>query len=75
MFTDGPKLAANIKEQYKVQWPSPGAAWTMKVFDLLRYIRHGLIFCEGQPLPVVSNNKLQNTALKQQIIPPVVFWK
>ena len=34
---DGPKLAATIKEQYKVQWPSPGAAaWTMKVFDLYR---------------------------------------
>jgi arylsulfatase A-like enzyme len=34
---DGPKLAATIKEQYKVQWPSPGAAaWTMKIFDLYR---------------------------------------
>jgi arylsulfatase len=34
---DGPKIAATIKEQYKVQWPSPGAAaWTMKVFDLYR---------------------------------------
>jgi arylsulfatase len=34
---DGPKLAATIKEQYKVQWPSPGAAaWSMKIFDLYR---------------------------------------
>jgi arylsulfatase len=34
---DGPKLAATIKEQYKVQWPAPGAAaWTMKIFDLYR---------------------------------------
>ena len=34
---DGPKLAATIKEQYKVKWPSPGAAaWTMKIFDLYR---------------------------------------
>lgn len=34
---DGPKLAATIKEQYKVQWPSPGAAaWTMKIYDLFR---------------------------------------
>ncbi len=34
---DGPKLVATIKEQYKVQWPSPcTAAWTMKVFDLYR---------------------------------------
>jgi arylsulfatase A-like enzyme len=34
---DGPKLAATIKEQYKVVWPSPGAAaWTMKIYDLYR---------------------------------------
>jgi arylsulfatase len=34
---DGPNLAATIKEQYKVQWPSPGAAaWSMKIFDLYR---------------------------------------
>ena len=34
---DGPKLAATIKQQYKVQWPSPGAAaWSMKIFDLFR---------------------------------------
>ena len=34
---DGPKLAATIKEQYKVQWPSPGApAWSLKIFDLYR---------------------------------------
>jgi arylsulfatase len=34
---DGPKLAATIKQQYKVQWPPPGAAaWSMKIFDLFR---------------------------------------
>ena len=34
---DGPKLAATIKQQYKVQWPAPGAAaWSMKIFDLYR---------------------------------------
>jgi len=34
---DGPTLAATIKEQYKVQWPSPGAAaWAMKIYDLFR---------------------------------------
>jgi arylsulfatase len=34
---DGPKLAATIKQQYKVQWPAPGAAaWSMKIFDLFR---------------------------------------
>jgi arylsulfatase len=34
---DGPKLTATIKQQYKVQWPSPGAAaWSMKIFDLFR---------------------------------------
>jgi arylsulfatase A-like enzyme len=34
---DGPKLAATIKQQYKVQWPAPGAAaWSMKIFDLHR---------------------------------------
>ena len=34
---DGPKLAATVKEQYKVVWPAPGAAaWTMKVYDLYR---------------------------------------
>lgn len=34
---DGPKLAATIKEQYKVQWPSPGkAAWMAKIYDLYR---------------------------------------
>lgn len=34
---DGPKLAATVKEQYKVQWPGPGAAaWSMKIFDLYR---------------------------------------
>jgi len=34
---DGPNLAATIKQQYKVQWPGPGAAaWSMKIFDLYR---------------------------------------
>ncbi len=34
---DGPKLAATIKQQYKAQWPAPGAAaWSMKIFDLFR---------------------------------------
>jgi arylsulfatase A-like enzyme len=34
---DGPKLAATIKQQYKVKWPSPGAAaWSMKIYDLFR---------------------------------------
>ena len=34
---DGPNLAATIKQQYKAQWPAPGAAaWSMKIFDLYR---------------------------------------
>jgi arylsulfatase len=34
---DGPKLSATIKQQYKAQWPAPGAAaWSMQIFDLFR---------------------------------------
>jgi arylsulfatase A-like enzyme len=66
---DGPNLAATVKQQYKVQWPGPGAAaWSMKIFDLFRDPRemHPLKTETMWAVESFKDMRIRHEALKQR---------